>query len=58
MFGSDPMSTKLHGITLEDHDLNATVRSFVPTVLTPTLTESRSIKTASVMVVVVVVVVV
>lgn len=49
MFGSDPMSTTLHGITLEDHDLNTTVRSFVPTVLTPTLTESHSIRSASAM---------
>ena len=51
MFGSDPMSTKLLGITLEDHDLNTTVRSFVPTVPTPTLTKSRTIRTASAMVV-------
>lgn len=45
------MSTKLHGITLEDLNLNTTVRSFVPTVLTPTLTKSHSIRTASAMVV-------
>lgn len=45
------MSTKLCGITLEDHDLNTTVRSFVPTVLTPTLTKSHSIRTASAMLV-------
>jgi hypothetical protein len=49
MFGSDPMSTKLHGITLEDHDLNTAVRRFVPTVLTPTLTKSHSVRTASAM---------
>ena len=51
MFGSDPMSTKLHSVTLEDHDLNTTVRSFVPTVLTPTLTKARSFRTSSAMVV-------
>ena len=45
------MSTKLHSVTLEDHDLNTTVRSFVPTVLTPTLTKARSFRTSSAMVV-------